>query len=196
MKDIIFATKNNGKLREVKKIFEGSDFKISSLLDYENIPEIEEDKDSFRENALKKAMIVYEHFKIPVIADDSGLAVEQLNWGPGVFSARYAGENAGDDENNRKLIKELSIFPEPHKAKFVCASVFYDGQRTIDTCGEVYGRIIKNERGKNGFGYDPLFIPDGFNVTSGELELEEKNKISHRAKAFKQLRFLIEKITE
>jgi len=196
VKEIIFATKNKGKLREVKKIFEGSDFRITSLPDYESIPEIVEDKDSFKENALKKAKIVYDYFRIPVIADDSGLAVEQLNGNPGVYSARYAGENATDEDNNRKLLDELKNFPEPHKAKFICAAVFYDGRKVINSYGEVQGKIINEERGNNGFGYDPLFIPDGFDVTSGELELEEKNKISHRSKAFKQLRFLIEKITE
>lgn len=196
MKEIIFATQNKGKLREVKKIFEGSGFKITSLPDYDSIPEIVEDKDSFKENALKKAKIVYEHFRIPVIADDSGLSIEQLNGNPGVYSARYAGENASDEDNNRKLLDELKNFPEPHKAKFICAAVYYDGRKIIDSYGEVHGKIINEERGNNGFGYDPLFVPDGFNVTSGELELEEKNKISHRSKAFKQLRFLIEKITE
>jgi XTP/dITP diphosphohydrolase len=189
---IIFATKNKGKLKEVRHIFEGSSFEIISLTDLENIPEVIEDKETFEENALKKAVTIFEKFGVPVIADDSGLAVEQLNWEPGVYSARYAGENATDEMNNLKLLEELRNKPEPHKGKFICAAVYYDGTATIKAYGEVGGRIIKQERGSNGFGYDPLFIPDGFEKTSGELELSEKNKISHRAKAFRHLRNLLE----
>jgi XTP/dITP diphosphohydrolase len=189
---IIFSTKNKGKLREVKKIFEGSSFEIVSLLDFDDVPEIVEDKDTFEENAIKKAKIIYEHFGIPALGDDSGLAVEQLNWGPGVYSARYAGEDASDEENNTKLLTELQHFAEPHRAKFVCSGIYYNKNRFLSALGEVKGRIIKSARGDNGFGYDPLFVPDGYNVTMGELDLEEKNKISHRSAAFKKLRVLIE----
>jgi XTP/dITP diphosphohydrolase len=188
---IIFATKNKGKLREVRKIFEGSRFEIISLLDFKDVPEIIEDKDTFEENARKKAQIVFEYYGIPAMGDDSGLAVEQLGWGPGVYSARYAGECATDEENNFRLIKELEKFPEPHTAKFVCSAVYYDEKRILSETGEVKGKIVKTEKGNNGFGYDPLFIPDGYNVTMGELDLDEKNKISHRSAAFNKLKNLI-----
>jgi XTP/dITP diphosphohydrolase len=196
VKKIIFATKNKGKLKEVKNIFEGSPFDISSIDELKNIPEIVEDKETFKENAYKKAVTVFEATGIPVIADDSGLAVEQLNWEPGVYSARYAGAEAKDEDNNLKLLNELEKFPEPHIAKFICAAVYVDGETMIDAYGEVKGRIIHEHKGENGFGYDPLFIPDGYNVTMGELELDKKNEISHRSRAFRKLRNLLEKISE
>ncbi len=181
---IIFATKNDGKVREVKKIFDDDDIELISLNDFDNIPDIDETGNTFEENAKIKAIEIYRMFKIPVIADDSGLSVEQLDGAPGVISARYAGENSNSVENNKKLLRELENFEEPHRAKFVCAAVYFDGKKFITASGEMYGRIIKEGRGNNGFGYDPLFIPDGYSLTNGELELDEKNKISHRAKAF------------
>lgn len=191
MKKIIFATKNKGKIREVNEILKNGSIELVSLLELDNVPEIVEDGLSFEENAKIKAEIIYKTFGVTTIADDSGLAVEQLGWGPGVFSARYAGENATDDENNEKLLFELNCYPEPHHAKFVCSAVYFDGVKFLTSNGEVNGRIIKGPRGNNGFGYDPLFLPDGYKVTSGELSLEEKNKISHRAIAFKKLKNLI-----
>lgn len=196
MKKIIFATKNRGKLREVKKIFEGSSFEIMSLLDFPEVPEIVEDALTFRDNALIKARTVFKHFNIPAIGDDSGLEVEQLDREPGVMSARYAGETADDLENNKKLLVELGNQPEPHRARFVCAAVFMDETKIIDSFGEVKGRIVKNGRGTNGFGYDPLFVPDGYSQTMGELDLDEKNKISHRSIAFKRLRSILEQLLE
>jgi len=187
MRKIIFATKNGGKFREVKKLFDSTDIELISLKDFDNIPDIDENGNTFIENATIKAMEIYKIFKRPVIADDSGLSVEALNGAPGVVSARYAGEDASDKENNFKLLKELEKFEEPYKAKFVCASVYYNGKELISACGEMHGKIIKEARGSNGFGYDPLFVPDGYILTNGELELSEKNKISHRAKAFNEL---------
>jgi XTP/dITP diphosphohydrolase len=187
MRKIIFATKNGGKFREVKKLFEGKDIELISLNDFDNIPDIDENGNTFIENATIKAMEIYKLFKRPVIADDSGLSVEALNGAPGVVSARYAGGDASDKENNFKLLKELEKFEEPYKAKFICASVYYNGKELISACGEMHGKIIKEARGSNGFGYDPLFVPDGYILTNGELELSEKNKISHRAKAFNEL---------
>ena len=128
------------------------------------------------------------------MADDSGLIIEQLMGRPGVISARYAGENCTFKDNNLKVIKELSEFPEPHRAKFVSTAVFYDGKNKIESVGELNGVIIKEERGANGFGYDPIFIPDGYEQTIGEFDPELKNKISHRAKSFETLkRILLDK---
>ncbi len=180
---VLFASKNKGKIREVKKIL-GDDFEVLSLLDFEGVPDIDEDKDTFLDNSKKKAREIFEIFRIPIIADDSGLLVEQLNGNPGVYSARYAGENATDNDNNLKLISELKGFPSPHKAKYVCVAVFYNGDDYISAEGELKGEIVLEPKGSNGFGYDPLFIADGYKITMGEVSLEEKNKISHRSKAF------------
>lgn len=188
---IIFATKNSGKLREVIHILGEKYFELLSLNDFNNVEEIVEDGNTFEENAIKKAKYVYEKFGLPVLADDSGLVVEQLNGEPGIYSARYAGENATDEENNLKLIEKVKDLPEPHRAKFVCAAVYYDGNIILNALGEVIGRLLLEPRGKNGFGYDPLFLPDGYDQTTAELSIDEKNKISHRSKAFRSLFKLI-----
>jgi len=185
---IIFATGNNGKVIEVKKLFENTNYEIISLKDIGDNTEIVEDADTFEGNALIKAKTVYKEYKIPVIADDSGLMVKQLNGDPGVFSARYAGENCTYEDNNNKLLAELKNLPEPHLAKFVCAAVYYDGKNTHSVFGEFNGEIIKEKKGDKGFGYDPVFRPQGFDLTLAEMDVEEKNKISHRAIAFEKLK--------
>ena len=191
MKKVIFASKNEGKIREVNHILKDLDISIVSLSDMPEHFEIVEDGKSFEENALIKARKVFEKFNIPAIADDSGLTVEQLKGAPGIFSARYAGENADDAANNKKLLQELKKFPEPHKAKFVCAAVYYDGKETTTVTGNFEGKIIDKARGKNGFGYDPLFVPDGYSVTSAELDQDVKNRISHRYNAFIALKDIL-----
>lgn len=185
---ILFASRNKGKVREVKKILGEAGIEVSSLEEYDNVPDVVEDMDTFIDNAKKKAREIYDILQIPVIADDSGLAVDQLNGRPGVYSARYAGENATDSENNVKLISELKRLPSPHIARFICTAVYYNGINYISAAGELNGEIILEPRGNNGFGYDPLFIPAGYTNTLAELSLEEKNSISHRAKAFKELK--------
>ncbi len=190
MKEIIFASKNKGKIKEVTEIFNGDKIKLVTLLGLD-IPDIIESGTTFEANAKIKAETIYDTFRLPTIADDSGLAVEQLNDGPGVFSARYAGEHATDDQNNEKLLEALLFFNEPHKAKYVCAAVYFDGKNYTSTQGEVYGKIVKTKKGANGFGYDPYFVPDGYNMTMAELSFEEKNKISHRAIAFNKLKKMI-----
>ncbi len=188
MKKIIFATKNEGKVREVKHIFDELNVQIISLTDVNESIEIEETGSSFQENALIKAKQVFEKFNLPTIADDSGLVVNQLNGAPGIYSSRYAGEDGNDAANNKRLLKELKNYPHPHIAKFVCVAVYYDGKEIFASEGEIKGRIIDEERGTNGFGYDPLFIPENYVKTSAELEPEIKNKISHRYHAFVKLR--------
>ena len=188
MKEIIFASKNEGKVKEVRHILNGINVKILSLNDVGFEDEIHESADTFEGNAKIKAEIIYNKFKLPTIADDSGITALQLGNEPGVYSARYAGENATDNDNNKKLLERLKSFPEPHRAKFVCAAVYYFGADFIVTMGEIAGSIIKEPRGKNGFGYDPLFLPDGFDKTTAELPPEIKNKISHRYRAFNQLK--------
>ena len=185
---IIFASKNKGKIREVKKIIDGADVELVSLLDLNDLSEIDESGTTFEENAKIKAAEVYNKYKIPAIGDDSGLSVEQLFGAPGVYSARYAGPGANDDDNNRKLLRELEKFKEPHHAKYICFAVYFDGENYAVADGEVEGIIVKEPRGNNGFGYDPFFVPDGYEQTMGELPLDEKNKISHRSKAFNNLK--------
>jgi XTP/dITP diphosphohydrolase len=188
MKQIIFASKNEGKVREVRHILNGVNAEILSLNDVNFKDEIHESADTFEGNAKIKAEIIYNKFKLPTIADDSGIVALQLGNEPGVYSARYAGENATDEDNNRKLIERLKSYPEPHKGKFVCAAVYYFGTDFIVAMGEIAGSIIKEPRGTNGFGYDPLFLPYGYDKTTAELPPEIKNKISHRFRAFDQLK--------
>jgi XTP/dITP diphosphohydrolase len=191
MQKLIFASGNKGKVAEIRNIFNGSIFRIISLHDLDDISDIVEDGLTFEENARIKAKIIFDKFRLPTIADDSGLVVEQLNGEPGVFSARYAFEGCTYDDNNKKLLKELSAFPKPHLAKFVCCAVYIDDSKYLSSFGEVSGKIINEFRGKMGFGYDPVFLPDGFEKTLAELDIEQKNKISHRAKAFMKLKELI-----
>lgn len=188
LKEIIFATGNKGKLAEVKKIFEETGIEIISLYDLGDVPEIIEDGDTFEANSFIKAKAIFDIYKKPVIADDSGLEIEQLDGHPGIYAARYAGENCTYEDNNIKVINELKDFPEPHKARFVCCAVYYDGENKEVSFGYLPGRIIKEFRGQNGFGYDPIFVPDGFEQTLSEMNLEDKNGISHRAEAFNDLR--------
>jgi XTP/dITP diphosphohydrolase len=185
---IIFATQNPGKAKEVKAIFAKTPYEIISLYDIGNKIDVEETGSTFRDNAFIKAKTIYNIYKVPVVADDSGLTVEQIDGKPGVYSARYAGEKCTYEDNNLKLIAELYNLPEPHKAKFISYAVFYDGKNEIEAVGELPGRIITEQRGTNGFGYDPIFIPDGYDQTIAEMEFEEKNKISHRAKSFNLLK--------
>jgi len=192
---IIFASRNNGKIKEVKDILSATSLEIVSLLDLNDDEDIIEDGITFEVNAMKKASHVFNKYNIPVIADDSGLVVDQLNGQPGVHSARYSGPNATDEQNNLKLIEELKHLPEPHRAKYFCSAVYYNGEKYLTAEGEENGVIIPIAKGANGFGYDPLFIPQYYSVTMAELDPKEKNKISHRAKAFnelkKQLSFLL-----
>jgi XTP/dITP diphosphohydrolase len=187
-KKIIFASKNEGKVKEVRHILEEVNAEILSLNDVGFTEDIHESADTFEGNAKIKAEIIFNKFNLPTIADDSGIVALQLGNEPGVYSARYAGEKATDEDNNNKLLERLKSFPEPHKGKFVCAAVYYFGADFILAMGEIAGRIIKEPRGTNGFGYDPLFLPDGYDKTTAELPPEIKNKISHRFRAFNQLK--------
>jgi len=191
LKKLIFASGNKGKTREVKDLFNNTGLEIISLLDLPDYPDVIEDGDTFEANAKKKAVEIFEKYKLPVIADDSGLCVDQLNGAPGVYSARYAGEGCSYEDNNRKLLKELSNFTQPHMAKFVCCAVYYDEANYLYTIGELPGEIIKELRGDKGFGYDPVFKPEFMEKTLAELDLDEKNKLSHRARAFNQLKELM-----
>ena len=190
---IIFATGNEGKFKEVKNIFADTEVELISLNNMENPPEVIEDAKTFEDNSVKKAKEIFEKYKMPAIADDSGLAVHQLDGAPGVISARYAGEDCSYGDNNKKLLKELEKFRPPHLGKFVCFAVYYDEDSLIKAEGELRGQIIKTEKGTGGFGYDPVFLPDGFQKTLAQLSVEEKNDISHRAEAFNLLKKIMKK---
>ncbi len=184
---IVLATGNKGKLREFRGLLEGVFGSIVSLNDLESPPEVTEDGETFRENALKKARAIAAYSGLPALADDSGLEVEALGGRPGVYSARYAGEGATDRDNIRKLLVELHGV-EDRKARFVCflALVTPGGDETI-VSGECEGIIIDKPRGEGGFGYDPVFFLPGYDKTMAEIPAGLKNKISHRARACESL---------
>lgn len=190
---LIFATGNKGKLKEVKNIFSNYKVEIFSLSEIGFDEEIEENGATFEENAFIKAKEVHKKYNVPVIADDSGLVVDQLDSRPGVYSARYAGENSTYDDNNKKLLDELSEQPQPHLAHFECCAVYLDANHKISSHGILKGEIVKEFHGEHGFGYDPIFKPEGFKLTLAEMDLEQKNKISHRAQAFN---LLLEKLVK
>ncbi len=187
---IVFATRNEGKVREIKNMFEGTGIDLVSLNDYENIPEIIEDGNSFLENALKKAKIVANITGETVLADDSGLQVDILGGEPGIHSARYAGEGATDEENNKTLLTKLKdVPPEKRHASFCCVLVIYRADGSYHSFdGRWQGIIIDEARGTNGFGYDPIFFVPELKKTAAELPPEIKNKISHRGQAFAKLK--------
>lgn len=185
MKTVYIATKNPGKVAEFQNFFQ--DFIVKSLLDLDFEFEIEETGQSFEENALIKANALAKKIGADVLADDSGLEVDALNGRPGIYSARYSGQ--GDLGNNLKLLAELETVPD-HKrtARFVCALAYVTKDlKSIVVRGECEGLIGKTMQGKNGFGYDPLFIVPSLNKTFAELSKEEKAQISHRANALKKL---------
>jgi len=193
---IVLATRNRGKIREIKYILSDLPIEIKSLLDFPNIPEIEEKGNTFEENALIKAKTVAKLTGLPALADDSGLAVDCLNGAPGVYSARYAGEGADDKKNNEKLLRELEGIPlERRGAAFVCviALCIPKGNCYIEK-GKCKGVISLSPRGSYGFGYDPIFFLPDYGKTMAELPLEVKNQISHRYKALKKIKSLIRKL--
>lgn len=185
---IALATQNKGKAKEITEIFSGQGIKIYVPDNLEGIlgPET---GDTFRENAEQKAVSVALATGDLAIADDSGLEVDVLDGRPGVRSARYAGENATDNENVEKLLTQLSGVPyERRTARFICAaSVAWPSGKVLTEFGQVEGTIAFERQGEGGFGYDPVFIPDVYQKTMAQISSAEKNSISHRGKAFRKL---------
>ncbi|WP_026884224.1 XTP/dITP diphosphatase [Clostridium akagii] len=196
MKKLIVASNNQGKIKEIKEILKSFDLEILSLKEAEIKVDIVEDGETFMDNAYKKAYEIYKLTGEMVLSDDSGLMVDALNGAPGVFSARFAGEHGNDKKNNKKLLKLLKGKKnEDRKAKFVAAMVLIvNGNNTIKVQGEAKGYIIEDERGNNGFGYDPLFFIPELNKTFAELDGREKNSISHRGKALELLKDKLKKL--
>ena len=191
---LIVATGNQGKLREIREILEGTE--VLGLHDLALDVEIVEDGDTFTANAQKKAETICELMHLPVLADDSGLEVEALNGRPGVYSARFAGEDASDADNISKLLQEMNETPDNQRqARFVCVMCLAMPDGSLHTTrGEVKGEILREMRGENGFGYDPLFYIREYGKTFAELSAEEKNAISHRGKALLRMKEVLEKL--
>jgi len=196
MKTLIIATKNNNKKREIETLLKGSKIKVLILGDArKKIPIIVENGKTFRQNSIKKAVTVSKVLDTLVIADDSGLEVECLHGRPGVRSARFARTKATDEENNIKLLLLMRYFPlKKRNAKFVCSIAIADKGHLISTVqGECSGKIGLEPKGNNGFGYDPLFTPRGSKKTFAEMKAGNKNRISHRGKALREAKKIIEK---
>ncbi|WP_144559326.1 XTP/dITP diphosphatase [Shouchella miscanthi] len=189
MKELLIATSNKGKVEDFKKLFQGM-YEVKSLLDYPHIPDIIEDGQTFQDNAQKKAEILSTALNETVVADDSGLVIDALNGRPGVFSARYAGEEKNDQANIEKVLEDLrGVAEQDRTARFVCTiALASPNKETIFFEGQCEGFISHEQVGEHGFGYDPIFYVGQTAKTMAQLTLEEKNEISHRARAIEQLK--------
>ena len=188
---ILVATMNAGKLREYERLLaDVPGLELETMASLREPVDVVEDRDTFVGNAVKKATEIAKLAGMPCLADDSGLEVDALGGRPGVYSARYAGEDASDAQNNAKLLDELSDTADQQRtARFRCAIAVVDesGSELATVDGACEGRIGREPRGTHGFGYDPLFVPDGYTQTMAELGPETKNEISHRAQAAAKL---------
>ena len=193
--DIVLATRNKKKIEEIKRIVEGMQISLLTLDDFPGCPEVKEDGVTFEENAVKKAIAIAKYTGKYALADDSGLEVYEMKGAPGTLSARYAGEAADDRKNIERLLYEMhSIANEKRGARFVCCIALASPDGNVRTfLGHVEGRIGKEPKGVNGFGYDPLFYPEGLNRTFAEMSDNEKDTLSHRGRALRGLqRYLTE----
>ena len=190
METVIIASTNQGKLKEFKELMKGLSVEVKSLKDFPEIGDIEENGTSFAENAYIKAKAVFDATGCLSIADDSGLEVDALDGAPGIYSARYAGEEKNDTANNEKLLSEMNAVSDENRgAQFHCAIVAIDQNGTrYDAEGIVRGHILRTPQGENGFGYDPIFYVDEYGCSTAELSPEEKNKISHRGNALRMMK--------
>lgn len=191
--ELVVATRNKKKLEEIRHMLKGLNLGITSLSDYDNLPKIVEDGLTFQENAIKKAATIAQFLKKLTLGEDSGLEVRALANRPGVFSARYAGRDVSDRENNAKLLRDLQGVPlKKRQARYVCVVALADAHQLVGVAqGVCSGLIAFGRRGKAGFGYDPLFLIPKYNKTFGELGEKIKHTMSHRFKAFKKARRLI-----
>lgn len=180
MKEILLATHNDHKKEEIQQIL-GDEFLVKSLTDYGIYDEIIEDGSTFNENAEIKASFCYQKTGIPSVGDDSGLVVEELDGKPGIYSARYAGDH-DFGENIAKVLEEMKGKMN-RRAYFITVLCFHDENGSSFYEGRVYGNLLTENKGNKGFGYDPIFIPDGYDITFAEMNPEDKNKISHRKNA-------------
>ncbi|MFZ9441728.1 MAG: RdgB/HAM1 family non-canonical purine NTP pyrophosphatase [Candidatus Nanopelagicaceae bacterium] len=187
--EIVLATRNKGKIRELERIFASNlpGVKLLGTDAFPDLADVAETEDTFEGNALLKARAVSHFTNLPAIADDSGLAVDHLGGAPGIFSARYSGVHGDDQANLNKVLHEMDGVSN-RKAQFVCAAAFVAPRGyELVLRAEMVGNLIDAPRGEKGFGYDPIFIPIGFNQTTGEMDPELKDSISHRGKAMREL---------
>ena len=192
---IVAGTQNQHKIEEILAYLKFDHIVIKTLNDYDNIPDVEETGETFEENALIKAMAYYDLVHLPVFADDSGLRVDALNGMPGVYSARYAGEDVTYLDNNKKLLKELYNIPDEQRtAEFVSTICYLDESGPRYFTGITKGIITREFKGDKGFGYDPVFYLPEIGKTYAELTMQEKNRISHRGKALAQFKTFLEKL--
>jgi len=187
--DLVVATRNAGKLKEIRRLLESRGIRVRGLEEFPGAPDVVEDGETFAENAIKKAEAVAQFTSMPCLADDSGLVVDALQGRPGVHSARFSGAEADDQSNNRKLLDEMAAVPEIRRqASFCCVmALCMPGQSPRLFQGRVNGVILERQQGAGGFGYDPLFWLPGYNCTMAELPLDTKNQVSHRGQALRQL---------
>ena len=196
MEKLIFATGNEGKMKEIRMILGDLDYEILSMKEAGISADIVEDGKTFEENAMIKAKAICKLANCLVLADDSGLEVDYMDKQPGIYSARWMGEDTSYDIKNKKIIENLEGVPEEKRtARFVCAvaAAFPDG-RVITKRGTIEGIIGYEQRGENGFGYDPIFFLPEYGMTTAELPVEEKNKISHRGRALEQIKQELKKM--
>ena len=190
---MVVSTNNSHKVEEFKELLNFSEFNILQPKDFDEFPDIEETGTTFEENAAIKAVEASKYTNLCAFADDSGLEVDALDGRPGIYSARYGGENASAEEKNAKLLNEL-LDEENRAARFICViAIAKDGKLLSTFRGEVEGEIIKNSKGAAGFGYDPIFQPNGYSKTFSELGSDIKSTISHRAKAMQQFKEYLKK---
>ncbi len=191
---LVIATRNKGKTQEIKDLLKDFPIDIKNLDDFGPIPELEEDGDTFDENAYKKASFAARILGQPALADDSGLVVEALDGGPGIHSARYAGENATDEQRYLKLLDEMKG-KSNRKAAFECViSIAVPTGAALTYEARCEGLIAREPAGSNGFGYDPVFFYPSYNKTFAQITREEKNRISHRGKALAELKSEFDKV--
>lgn len=196
---LLLATRNQGKLKEMKRILREMPIELLSLNDFPDFPEVIEDRDSFEGNAYKKAFEISTLSGLTTLADDSGLMVDALDGAPGVYSARFSGEDHDFARNNQKLLRLMKDVPwQERTAQFVCVMCLYEKSGDSELVkGSCEGYITTELRGNNGFGYDPLFYVESYGKTFGELAPEVKNQISHRARALKKMKIVLSrKLTE
>jgi len=190
--DLVLATRNKKKLIEIKDLLAGPDFNVLSIDDFDGIPEVQEDADTFSGNAKKKAVEISKATGKLALADDSGLEIDYLDGKPGIHSARFAGEGATDEDRNKKVLRLLDGVPkEKRAARFKCAVAITDGESLVVVMGVCEGEIANEPKGNHGFGYDPIFIVPSYDKTFAELGVEIKNQISHRAIALKKAKEIL-----
>lgn len=195
MRELLVATKNQGKLREIRELLKEFDVKVTSLADYPDCPDIVEDGKTFKANAIKKAAMIGKHTGKLTLGEDSGLQVKALGNRPGIYSARFSGFDATDEKNNDKVLLELKKVPiAKRQARYRCFAALCEGENLVGVVdGSCSGLIIDQRKGTNGFGYDPLFLIPRYKKTFGELDPLIKAKISHRARALRKLKTLLAK---